>query len=197
MKADVFYVAGFFSKRRAQRSGPRWFSSPSERVPRCALVEAHAALREALDMVFRKNEAMVGGLPGNSFVFMEFEEGGGVFEVATLALGAVGLDVAERIHGLLELAREALALDAQVGEEAMGVDDVKVDGSLLGGRISGAVEEFGFEERDAVETPGGIGELLDELGFGGSGGLVFVEETAAMGVERCLVFGGEDGGGGG
>jgi hypothetical protein len=47
------------------------------------------------------------------------------------------------------------------------------------------------------ETPGGIGELLDELGFGGSGGLVFVEEAAAMGVERRLVFGGEDGGGGG
>ena len=78
----------------------------------------------------------------------------------------------------------------------MGVDDVKVDGGLLGGWIGGAVEEGGFEERDAIETPGGVGELLDELGLGGSGGLVFVEEAAAMGVERCLVFGGEDGGGG-
>jgi hypothetical protein len=41
------------------------------------LVQAHQALSESFDLVFRKNEAMVGGLPGNSFVFVEFEEGGG------------------------------------------------------------------------------------------------------------------------
>jgi hypothetical protein len=35
---------------------------------------------------------MIGGLPGDSFVFMEFEECGGV-----LALGAVRLDLAERV----------------------------------------------------------------------------------------------------
>ena len=75
-------------------------------------VEAHGSLREALDIAFRKNEPMVGRLPRNSFVFVEFEEGGGVFEVAALALGAVGLDVAERVEGLLKLAGEALALDA-------------------------------------------------------------------------------------
>ena len=84
---------------------------------------------------------MVGGLPGNSFVLMEFEEGGGVFEVAALALAAVGLDLAERVEGFLELAGEALAVDAEVGEEAVGVDDVEVDGGLLGGRVGGAGEE--------------------------------------------------------
>jgi len=53
-----------------------------------------------------------------------------------------------------------------------------------------------FERWDAVESPGGVGEFLDELGLGGSGGLVFIEEAAAMCVVGCLVFGREDGGGG-
>jgi hypothetical protein len=159
-------------------------------------VEAHGALREALHIAFQKNEAIVGGLPRNSFVFVEFEEGGGVFEVAALALGAVGLDIAERVQGLLELAGEPLVVQAEGGEGAMGVDDIKVDASLFGGRIGGAVEESGFEGGDAVDAPGGVGDLLDELGFGGGSRLVFVEEAAAMGVVRCLVFGGEDGGGG-
>ena len=57
-------------------------------------------------------------------------------------------------------------------------------------------EQLGFEERDAIETPGGIGEFLDELGFGGSGGSIFIEEAAPVGIERCRVFGGEDGRGG-
>jgi hypothetical protein len=63
---------------------------------------------------------------------------------------------------------------------------------LLGGRVGSAVEERGFEERDAVETPGGVGEFPGELGFGRGGGLVFVEGLAAvepigggvLGVER-------------
>src|ERR1700733_7402718 len=67
-------------------------------------VEAHQALGEAFDIAFRKNEAMIGGLPGNSFALVEFEEGGGVFEVAALALGAVSLDFAELVHSLLKLA---------------------------------------------------------------------------------------------
>ena len=159
-------------------------------------IEMPEALREALYMVSRKNEAMVGRLPGSSFVLVKFEEGGGVFEVAALVLGAIGLDIAERFQAFLELAGETLALDAEVGEKAMGVDDVKVDGGLLGGGIGGAGEQVGFEERDAVEAPGGVGEFLDELGFGGSGGLVFVEEAAAMCVVGGSVFGGEDGRGG-
>ena len=87
-------------------------------------------------------------------------------------------------------------MHAESGEGAVGVDDVEFDASLIGGRVGGAVEEGGFERGDAVEAPGGVGEFLGELGFGGSGGLVFVEEAAAMGVVSCLVFGGEDGGSG-
>jgi hypothetical protein len=70
---------------------------------------------------------MVGGLPGNSFVFVEFEEGGGFFEVAALALGTVGLNLAELVEALLELPGKALALDSEVGDEAMGVDDIEGD----------------------------------------------------------------------
>ena len=63
-----------------------------------------------------------------------------------------------------------------------------------GGRVGGAGEEVGFEERDAVEAPGGVGEFLDELGFGGGGGLVFVEELLAVALVGGGVFGGQDGG---
>ena len=41
---------------------------------------------------------------------LEFKEGGGVLEVAKLALGAVGLDHAEGVEALLELAGKAMAL---------------------------------------------------------------------------------------
>ena len=58
-------------------------------------------------------------------MFVEFEEGGGVFEIAALALGAVGLDLAELVEALLELPGKALALDAEVGDAA-GVDDIDV-----------------------------------------------------------------------
>jgi hypothetical protein len=130
---------------------------------------------------------MIGGLPGNSFVFVEFQEGSGVFEVATLALGAVGLDLADGVQGFLELAGEPRVVQAEGGEGAVGVDDVEV----------GAVEESGFEQRDAVEAPGGVGELLGELSFGGSGGLILVEELAAVLLVGGGVLSGEDGGTGG
>ncbi len=56
------------------------------------------------------------------------------------------------------------------------------------------MEEGGFEQRDAVEAPGGIGEFLGEVGFGGCGGLVFIEELAAMALVGGGVLRGEDGG---
>jgi len=60
----------------------------------CLVLTEHA-LGGALDLLFGKNEAMVGGFPGLLFVLIEFQQGGGVFEVAALALGAFGLDLAE------------------------------------------------------------------------------------------------------
>src|ERR1700678_3031986 len=117
---------------------------------------------------------MIGGIPGDSPVFVEFEEGGGFFEIAALGLRAGGLDLAELVEALLELAGKALALDAEVGEEAMGVDDIESDFPIDGDHSGGAREHFGFEQRDSVEAPGGVGDFYDELRFGGSGGLVLV-----------------------
>ena len=69
---------------------------------------------------------------------------------------------------------------------AVGVHDVEVDGVELGGWIGGAVEQGGFEHRDAVETPGGVGEFPGELPLGGRVGLIFIVEFAAV----ALVGGG-------
>ena len=52
-------------------------------------------------------EAVIGRLPRNSFMFVEFEEGRCVFKVAALALRALSLDVAERAEAFWELAGEA------------------------------------------------------------------------------------------
>jgi len=113
-------------------------------------------------------------------VFVVFEEGGGLFEFAALALAAIGLDLAELVERFLELPGETVALDGEAVDQAVGVDDVKLSTSLLIGWISGAVEHVGFKQRDAVEAPRGVDEVLDELSFGGSDGLVFLEELAAV-----------------
>src|ERR1700733_8156211 len=135
---------------------------------------------------------MVGGLPGNSFVFVEFQEGRGIFQVAALALHAVGLDIAEHVQVFLKLAGEPLGVHAKGGEGAGGVDDVEVDCGLLGGGVGGAIKKGGFQVRDAVETPGGVGEFLGELGFRRGSGFVFVEELGAGALGGVGVFSGED-----
>jgi hypothetical protein len=53
-------------------------------------------------------------------------------------------------------------------------------------------DQLGFQVRDGVETPGGVGEFLDELGFGGSGGSIFVEELTAVELIGGGVLGSED-----
>ena len=79
------------------------------------LVLAHQSLGVALDLGFRKNEAMVGGFPGNVFVLMEFEQVGGIAEVAAFLVAPFVLDGAELVEGLLELAGEAGAVESQAG----------------------------------------------------------------------------------
>jgi hypothetical protein len=58
---------------------------------------------------------MVGGIPRNSFVFVEFGDSGGVFELAAFVLAALMLDIAELVERFLELAGEAGAVEAQGG----------------------------------------------------------------------------------
>jgi hypothetical protein len=137
---------------------------------------------------------MVGGLPGDPFVFVELEEGGGVAQIALFAFAALGLEVAKSGKRLLELAREALAVEAEGGKGAMGVDDVEAEGGFFGGWMGGASKKVGFEEWDAVEAPGGVGEFVDELSFRWGGGLVLVEELLDVALEGGEVLGGEDGG---
>jgi hypothetical protein len=82
-------------------------------------------------------------------------------------------------------------MHAEGGEGAVGVDDIKSHASLLGGWVGSTAQERGFQWREAVETPGGVGDFLGELGFGGGSGLVFVEELAAVALVFSWVFGGE------
>lgn len=90
-----------------------------------------------------------------------------------------------------------MALDTEVRDEAMGVDDVEGNFLIERDGCGGAREHLGFHERDAVEAPGSVDEFLNQLRFGWSGGVVFVEEAAAMVFIGRRVFGGEDCGGGG
>jgi len=128
---------------------------------------------------------MVGGLEGKSFVLVEFEEGGGAGQVAFLAAAALGLDLAERFEGLLELAREAGAVEAEGGQLR--------DWGLGAGDLG---EQACFEARDAVEAPSSVGEFVDELRFCGSGGLVLIAELLEVAFVGGGVFGGEDSGAG-
>ena len=58
-------------------------------------------------------------------------------------------------------------------------------------------EQLGFEERDAVEAPGGVGDFVDELSLGGGGGLVLIEKLLDVALVGVGVLGGQDGGAGG
>lgn len=90
-------------------------------------------------------------------MFVVFEHGGGVFEIAALALVAVELDFAELFERFMELAGEACGMKAEAGEEAVGVDDVECWRLGAGGWGQGAGEQIGFEDGNALQAPGGVG----------------------------------------
>ncbi len=56
----------------------------------------------------------------------------------------------------------------------------------------GEGKEIGFKSSDAVEPPGGVGEGLDEVGFGGPFGLVFAGEGLEVALVGVEVLGGHD-----
>ena len=114
---------------------------------------------------------------------------GGFFGCWAFPLVAFELQFAKEMERLLELAREARAMEPEHGKG--------VDGRLRIRELRGAIgvgEEGGFEERDAAEAPGGVGEFLDQMSLGWRGRLVFVEETAAVLIKGGAIFGGQDGG---
>ena len=77
-------------------------------------------------------------------------------------------------------------MEAQPGEERN-----------LGLGVGGLGEEVGFEERDAVEAPGGVGDFVDELSFGGVGGFVLGEKLLEVALVGFGVLCGQDRGAGG
>ena len=83
-------------------------------------VQTHQVFCVALELFFRKNEAsFVGescGVPGKSFALMAQEELGGFGELAAFQAAAIFLNVAELIEGFLELAGEARAVKAELGQ---------------------------------------------------------------------------------
>src|SRR5579871_2840553 len=129
---------------------------------------------------------MVGGLPGKPFVFMEFEQGGGVLELAVLPLAALGLDGSELNEGLFEEVGDAMAVQAEVAE---GLN--RGLGRRWGLGVHGLGEQIGFEKRHALETPSGVGEFVDEMVFGGGGRFVLIEELLDMELEGGEVLGGQ------
>jgi hypothetical protein len=113
-----------------------------------------------------------------------------------------GLEALELVEGAVERALDAGFVAAQ-GGEGVGTADVAqevigeagarphvlvipVDSSGVIDRAE--LEEATFDEADAGETPGGHDDLFDEEGLDGAGGLQFVLEGLAGGVELVLVL---------
>ena len=57
-------------------------------------------------------------------------------------------------------------------------------------------EKLGFEEWDAVEAPGGVGDFVDQLNLGGGGGGVLGEKLLDVALVGFGVLSGQDGGAG-
>lgn len=124
---------------------------------------------------------------------MHFQHSRGTLQLALLLAPAIGLNFAEVFQGLLKLAGKPLAVQAEGGQGAMGVNDIEIDGGLIGRWVSRSVEQGGFERRDAVQPPGCIDQFLGELSLGRRGRLVFLEELAAVALVSGGAFGSEDG----
>ena len=138
-------------------------------------------------------------------VFVHFQNLGGVVELAKFDRAALGLDLAELSERPFELAGKALALGTDAGESAHVFTKCEGHGERgFGLRMVGAEaifhfndaerEKVGFDSGGAVHAPGGIDEGLDELGFGGVFGVVFVQERLGVALISGVILGGQDDG---
>ena len=85
-------------------------------------------------------------------------------------------------------------METESGYEPVSIHYIEGGGLGTGGWGQSAGERVGFEERDAFEAPGGIGQFFDEGGFGWSGRAVFVVKLAAVFFICGRIFGRENGG---
>src|SRR5579864_9735913 len=121
------------------------------------------------------------------FVLVHFQKDSGAIELELFSSATLGLDLAELSEGALELACEALAVNADLREgtsvfpEPQGHREGSFRLRMVGVDV---VFHFGDTEREevrldcggAAHPPRGIDERLDEMGFGGAFGLVFIEK---------------------
>src|ERR1700735_3583351 len=95
-------------------------------------------------------------------------------------------------------------MEAEIGESlgvtVEGVGDAEGLADLVGGFVEPQIlmdyadhEQVVLERGDSVEPPGGVGESLDELSFGGAFGLVFGGEAAEVSVVGGVILVGPDG----
>ena len=116
--------------------------------------------------------------------FVRFRDIEDRFQVLPLLGLARFLEVAELGHCPFENARKSLGVEAEIGYRFCVVfrhDD-----------HGGELEDIGFDGGDAVLAPGGVGQGLDEMGFGGALGIVFVGERFQVGLVCFEVLGGHD-----
>jgi len=160
---------------------------------------------ECLDFFIRKNEAILGGMVGFFILSMQSDEVGGLVELVRFLGEAVGLELAEQSEGFFELAGEALAVEAEICEGAgVGIErsgDGESGTDLLSDIFEGSGladdaqgQEIVFESAHAILPPGGVGQRLDELAFGGAFGVVFGYETLDVLLVGFQVVGREDDG---
>ena len=106
------------------------------------------------------------------------------------------LEFAEQGNGSFELTGEALGVDAEVSELFRVPLEVQAHGYCAAGgagRAKGDVrEDIGFKRGGAVESPGGVGQCLDEMDFGGALGMVFAGERGDVAVVGFQVLGVHD-----
>ena len=117
-----------------------------------------------------------------------------------------GPETLKLVEGAVERALDA-GFVAREGFDGAGAGGVVGEGAgariefgklFVAGQLRDTnAEQSGFERAHAAKTPGGDGHLLDEQGFGGSGGAMFVEKGIAELAEFLGVLVGQNGGLGG
>ena len=126
----------------------------------------------------------------------------GLVETCALLALADGLELLERRSVLFALAPEAVFLNAQIvelaliGEKDSGFDELLADGFFFVRELIGELQaadgvNAGFERRDALKSPFGIGNRLDQIIFGVVSGLIAFAEAGEVGFLQRGVFGWE------
>lgn len=144
---------------------------------------------------------MVGRIEGRVVVLGFDVELGGHFELFTFPAVAFVLEAAEFSGILFAAAMQAGFLKLEIaqllfiGEEGLKLDEARAERRVVVvesiRKLDTATSEDGeFEAGNAIETPGGVGQRLDERAFARRRGLKFLFEVA----EVLLVLGGIVGG---